>query len=62
MKCVTAKFVAKLLNFKQKQSYISVAQELLNKLKGPLASCDTYLFPKLKKPMKEKRFATIDEI
>ena len=27
-----------------------------------LASCDFFLFPKLKKPMKGRRFATIEEI
>ena len=27
-----------------------------------LAPCDFFLFPKLKRPMKERRFATIEEI
>ena len=27
-----------------------------------LAPCDFFLFPKLKRPMKEQRYATIDEL
>ena len=51
----------------QKQCHINVAQELLNdvnhhRMPPDLAPCDFFLFPKLKKPMKGKRFATIDEI
>ena len=38
-----------MLNFEQKQCRISIAQEF-------------FLFPKVKKPKKGKRFATIDEI
>ena len=56
MKIVAVKFVQKLLNFEQKQCRVSIA------LLPDLAPCDFFLFPELKKPMKGKRFATIDEI
>ena len=70
MKRVAAKFVPKLLNFEQKQCRISIAQELLNDVNNDpgllkrviMAPCDFVVFPKLKKPMKGKRYATIDEI
>ena len=66
MKRVAAKFVPKLLNFEQKQRDFLAKNKTVIMPQSPyspdLAPCDFFLFPKLKKPMKGKRFATIDEI
>ena len=66
MKRVAAKFVPKLLNFKQKQRRIEVAQESLTMPQPPyspdMAPCDFFLFPKLKRTLKGRRFTVIDEI
>ncbi|XP_011863617.1 PREDICTED: putative uncharacterized protein FLJ37770 [Vollenhovia emeryi] len=70
MRRIAAKFVPKLLTFDQKSSLL--VREFLaknNTLMMPqppyspdLASCDFFLFPKLKRPMKGRRYATIEEI
>lgn len=70
MRGVAAKFVPKLLNCDQKQSLL--VRDFLaknNTLMMPqppyspdLAPCDFFLFPKLKRPMKGRRYATLDEI
>jgi len=66
MKRVAAKFVPKLLNFEQKQRDFLAKNKTVIMPQSPyspdLAPCDFFLFPKLKIPMKGKRFATIDEI
>ncbi|EGI59647.1 FLJ37770-like protein, partial [Acromyrmex echinatior] len=64
MRRVAAKFVPKLLNFDQKQHCINIAKELLDSpsYSPDLAPCDFFLFPKLKRPMKGRRYATIEEI
>lgn len=74
MRRVAAKFVPKLLNCDQKQHRMNIANESdflakNNTLMMPqppyspdLAPCDIFLFPKLKRPMKGRRYATLDEI
>ncbi|KYQ55784.1 hypothetical protein ALC60_02906 [Trachymyrmex zeteki] len=67
---VSAKFVPKLLNLDQKQCRMNIAQDMLNDvnddpdlLKRVITGDETFfLFPKLKRPMKGRRFATIEEI
>ena len=67
---MAAKFFSKLLNFEQKQCRIIrnfLAKNITVIIPQPpylpdLAPCDFFRFPKLKKPMKGKRFATIDDI
>ena len=66
MKRVAAKFVPKLLNFEQKQRRMEVAQESLTITQPPyspdMASCDFFLFPKIKRTLKGRRFTAIDDI
>ena len=66
MKRVAAKFVQKLLNFEQKQRRMEVAQESLTMpqpLYSPdMAQCDFFLFPKIKRTLKSRRFTAIDDI
>ncbi|XP_076182730.1 protein GVQW3-like [Ptiloglossa arizonensis] len=59
MRRVAAKFVPKLLNCDQKQLRMNIAKPPYS---PDLAPCDFFLFPKLKRPMKERRYATLDEI
>ena len=66
MKRVAAKFVPKLLNFEQKQRRMEVAQESLTMPQPPyspdMAPCDFFLFPKIKRTFKGRRFTAIDDI
>ena len=66
MKRVAAKFVPKLLNFEQKQWRMEVAQESLTMPQPPyspvMAPCDFFLFPKIKRTLKGRRFTAIDDI
>ena len=66
MKRVAAKFVPKLLNFEQKQRRMEVAQESLTMPQPPyspdMAPCDFFLFPKIKRTLKGRRFTAIDDI
>ena len=66
MKRVAAKFVPKLLNFEQKQRRMEVAQQSLTMPQPPyspdMAPCDFFLFPKIKKTLKGRRFTAIDDI
>ena len=61
-----AKFVPKLFNFEQKQRRIEVAQESLTMPQSPyspeMAPCDFFLFPKIKRTLKGRRFTDIDDI
>ncbi|XP_066600746.1 uncharacterized protein [Prorops nasuta] len=59
MKRVAAKFIPKLLNFDQKNNRMNIAQAPYS---PDMAPCDFYLFPKLKRPMKGRRFSSIEEI
>ena len=69
MKRAAMKIVPKLLNFKQKQSPMGIAQEMLTAFNydpeppysPDLAPADSFLFPKLKTPMKRTRFTAIEE-
>ena len=65
MKRVAAKFVLKWLNFAQKQRRMEVAQESLMmpqpSYSPDMALCDFFLFPKIKRTLKGRRFtATYD--
>ena len=66
MKRVAAKFVPKLLNFEQIQRRIEVAQESLTMPQPPyspdMVPCDFFLFPKIKRTSKGRRFTAIDDI
>ena len=66
MKRVVAKFVPKLLNFEQKQRRMEVAHESLTMPQPPyspdMALCDVFLFPKIKRTRKGRRFTAIDDI
>ena len=66
MKRVAEKFVPKLLNFEQKQRRMEVAQESLTMPQPPyspeMAPCDFFLFPKIKRTLKGRRFTAIDDI
>ena len=66
MKRVAAKFVPKSLNFEQKQRRMEVAQESLRMPQPPyspdIAPCDFFLFPKIKRTLKGRRFTAIDDI
>ena len=66
MKRVAAKFVLKLLNFEQKQRRVEVAQESLTMPQPPyspeMAPCDFFLFPKIKRNSKGRRFTAIYDI
>ena len=66
MKRVAAKFVPKLLNFKQKQRRMEVSQESLTMPQPPyspnMAPCDFFLFQKIKRTLKGRRFTAIDDI
>ena len=66
MKRVAAKFVPKLLNFEQKQRRMEGAQESLTMAQPPyspdMAPCDFFLFPKIKRTLKGRRFTAIDDI
>ena len=60
MKRVAANFIPKLLNFEQKQRRMEVAQESLTMSQPPyspdMAPCDFFLFPKIKRTLKGRRF------
>ena len=66
MKRVVAKFVPKLLNFEQKQRRMEVPQESLTMPQPPyspdMAPNDFFLFPKIKRTLKDRRFTAIDDI
>ena len=66
MKRVAAKFIPKLLNSEQKQRRMEVAQESLTMPQPPyspdMAPCDFFLFPKIKRTLKGRRFTAIDDI
>ena len=71
LKCVAAKFVPKLLNFDLLTCHclfvIFLAKNNTVIIPQPpyspdLAPCDFFLFPRLKRPMNGRRFATIEEI
>ena len=66
MKRVAEKFVPKLLNFEQKQRRMEVAQESLTMPQPPyspdMAPCDFFLFPKIKRTLKGRRFTAKDDI
>ena len=70
MKHAAAKNVPKLLNFEQKQCCMDIAQEMLTTfnddsdlLKNVITDDESlFLFPKLKTPMKEKRFRSVSRI
>ena len=66
MKRVAAKFVPKLLNCEQKQRRMEVAQESLTmpqpQYSPEIARCDFFLFPKIKRTLKVRRFTAIDDI
>ena len=66
MKRVAAKFVPKLLNSEQKQRRMEVAQESLTMPQPPyspdMAPYDFFLFPKIKRTLKGRRFTAIDDI
>ena len=66
MKRLAAKFVPKLLNFEQKQRRMEVAQESLTMSQPPyspdMAPCDFFLFPKIKRTLKGRRFTAIDRV
>ena len=64
MKQVVAKFALGLLLPEQKECCAAVANDLTQtttNIQG-LAPCDFWLFPKLKSPLKRKRFQTVNEI
>ena len=56
-----AKFVPKFLNFDQKQHQI-FGQKQHTSNAAATAPRDFFLFPKLKRPMKGRRYGTIEEI
>ncbi|UYV84605.1 hypothetical protein LAZ67_X002792 [Cordylochernes scorpioides] len=75
MRRVAAKFVPKLLNCDQKQHRMNIANEMLDSVRDDSnllqrvitgdenwPPCDFFLFPKLKRPMKGRRYASLDEI
>ena len=66
MKRVAAKFVPKLLSFEQRQRRMEVAQESLTMPQPPyspdMAPSDFFLFPKIKRTLKGRRFTAIDDI
>ena len=66
MKHVAAKFVPKLLNSEQKQRRMKVAQESLTmpqpSYSPEMAPCDFFLFSKIKRTLKGRRFTAIDDI
>ena len=63
---MAGKFVPKLLNFEQKQRRMEVAQESLTMPQPPympdMAPSDFFLFPKIKRTLKGRRFTAIDDI
>ncbi|KAG5335551.1 SETMR methyltransferase, partial [Acromyrmex charruanus] len=59
MRRVAAKFVPKLREFLAKNNTLMMPQPPYS---PNLAPCDFFLFPKLKRPMKGRRYATIEEI
>ncbi|KAG5320098.1 SETMR methyltransferase, partial [Pseudoatta argentina] len=59
MRRVAAKFVPKLRKFLAKNNTLMMPQPPYS---PDLAPCDFFLFPKLKRPMKGRRYATIEEI
>ena len=66
MKRIAAKFVPKLLNFEQKHRRMEVAQESLTIPQPPyssdMAPYDFFLFPKIKRTLKGRRFIAINDI
>ncbi|KAG5344387.1 SETMR methyltransferase, partial [Acromyrmex heyeri] len=59
MRRVAAKFVPKLREFLAKNNTLMMPQPPYS---SDLAPCDFFLFSKLKRPMKGRRYATIEEI
>lgn len=61
---VEARLVLRVLNVLQKQYRIAVAEEMLSFIQAPyspdMALCDFFLFPRLKLPLRGKRFETIE--
>ena len=64
MKCVVAKFILWLLLLEQKEHRAAVANDVIQTTTNEpnLVPCDFWLFPKLKSPLKGKRFQTMNEI
>ena len=64
MKRVVAKFIPWLLLPEQKEHRATVANDLIQTAinEPDLAPCNFWLFPKLKSPLKGRRFQTVNEI
>jgi hypothetical protein len=66
MRCVSAKFVPRLLTDDQKENRVEISQELLVNAHPPyspdLDPAEFFLFPKLKTILKGRRFQTMEEI
>ena len=64
LKRVAAKFVPKLLNFDllTRHCFLVIFWPKKTPYSPDWAPCDFFLFPRLKRPMKRRRFATIKEI
>ena len=64
MKCVVAKFIPHILLPEQKEHHAAIANDLIQTTtrESDLAPHDFWLFPKLKSPLKGKRFQTFYEI
>ena len=64
MKRVVVKFIPWLLHPEQKEHRAAVANGLIQTATSEpdLVLCDFWLFPKLKSPLKGKRFQIVDEI
>ena len=62
MKRVAAKFVPHVLTVDQFLTKNSMTQLLHPPYSPDLAPCDFFLFPRMKKVLKGKRFADVDEV
>ena len=64
MKHVVTKFILWLLLPEQKEHHAAVADDLIQTTTSEpdLVPCDFWFFPRLKSPLKGKRFQTVDEI
>ena len=64
IKCVVARFIPWLLLPEQKEHRAAVANDLIPTAthEPDLVPCNFWLFPKLKSPLKRKRWWTVDEI
>jgi hypothetical protein len=59
---VSAKFVPSLLTEEQKDNRVNVCRDLKEGLRNDLTLCDFFLFPRMKKTLKGKRFSDVDEV